>query len=151
MKKTLIVTVVFLVGPSLLIALGCGKQAPQVISEPVAETPSPLPEPTPIPTPAMVELKKSGSTGLLGVPLPKGAVLISSFPGNRAKFEDPRETYQIDATDEQLRSFFRREMPSLGWVLGPNSSDNFLIYSWNHQMVGVNINKKDDTFWLWGS
>jgi hypothetical protein len=151
MKKMLIVTSVFFVGFASLAALGCENQPSSTPSEPVEETPTPIPEPTPIPTPAMVELKHSGSTGHLGVPLPEGAVLIDSYAGNRAKFEDPWEDYQIDATDEQLRSFFLREMASLGWVLGPNSSDYFLIYEWDHLMVSVNIDKKDDTFRLWGS
>jgi hypothetical protein len=151
MKKKKTVTGLILVGFAVLNTVGCGKQAPPPPKETNTEISSQVHEPTPVPTEATVELKASGSTGLLGVPLPEGAILKSSFPGDRAAMQDPREVYEIEATDDQLRSFFKREMTLNGWVLGPNSSDYLLIFEKNQKMLGVTIDKQKDIFMLMGS
>ena len=116
MNKILTVTTISSVGLVLLIATGCGQQVPLQDVTQINETPAPPPETAQVPTPSMVKLQPSGSTGLLKVPLPEGAVLVKSVPGNRAEGRDPQETYEIDATNAQLRSFFLREMKAQGWV-----------------------------------
>lgn len=72
---------------------------------------------TSAPAPA-IRLKASGKTGLLGVPLPGGAVLDHSVPGDSEI--GAVEYYAIDATPEQLNAFFTEAMPKAGWTQHEN-------------------------------
>jgi hypothetical protein len=97
------------------------------------------------------DLKPSGRTGLLGVPLPEGAELIEQRPGNPAQGQDPSERYAVSATAVQIAAFFNREMPGAGWAKDGTSTSTALFFRKGDLMIGVLINRDGGTFTLMGS
>ena len=94
----------------------------------------------------------SGQRGLLNVPLPEGARLIESVPGDPAQGIDPREEYEIDAPVGDIISFFDREMPKVGWARdGVQPFDTGRFYIKGRLMIGVLSNRDGGTFTLMGS
>lgn len=130
-------TITCLILAGAIAAWGCRESEPQ---QPVASERA-----------RVEKLERSDQRGLLGAPLPKGAVLESSHPGDRAQYIDPRENYRLDAEDEAVRGFYLTEMLKEGWKLGPNSSENTLFFEKGPFMLGVIIDAESPTFMLMGS
>lgn len=92
----------------------------------------------------------STERGLLGAPLPAGAILISQSAGDPAALRDPSERYEINASRDQVRSFYLREMPKDGWLKdGP--TDGSLFFRKGEQLLGVIMNPDSREFLLVGS
>jgi len=102
-------------------------------------------------------LSFSGQLGLLGTPLPNGAVLRKSTPGDRIANRDPTELYSCSASVDELEAFFNEAMSKAGWsrdghptLLGRCFT---LYYRKGALMIGVSMNVNPETggFMLMGS
>ena len=100
---------------------------------------------------ATTVLESSGLTGLLGVPLPKGATLINRTPGDPAVEQDPTEKYEISASDADIAAYFRSEMIKSGWLKRGGSTEYILLFVKGKKMIAVFINSPGGTFSLMGS
>lgn len=102
--------------------------------------------------------------GMLGIPLPIGAVRVEYFPRQAATLEgsgsDETETYKIKASDLQLLTFFRREMIADGWAINslPTSKSTiyftkgeFSRYQFKDKQSSVRISYYDGGFSVTGS
>lgn len=98
----------------------------------------------------VIELKASAERGLLGVPLPVGAELIERRQGNPAESIDPTERYQIEASAKQIITFYRNELPKLGWQISPPTTETAVFFEKGNLMIGVLTNKDGGTFTLMG-
>jgi hypothetical protein len=96
-------------------------------------------------------LRPSGRTGLLGTPLPEGAMLLERKPGNPAAGRDPSERYSIPASAADIAAFFSREMPDAGWAKDGSSTEFILLFRKGKLMIGILINREGKTFSLMGS
>ena len=104
-------------------------------------------------------LSPSGETGLLGAPLPVGAVLIERLPGRPARLHDARESYRITASADEIAAFFEREMPKGGWSRDGASQKMptdwrtkfILFFTKRNAMLGVLIDRDGGSFLLMGS
>lgn len=105
---------------------------------------------TPSPTDAGV-LKASALTGMLGVPLPKGAELTEQTPGNAAEGRDPMESYSVAASASEIASFFNYEMSKAGWAKDGTSTEEALFFHKKNLMIGILITPTGDKFTLIGS
>ena len=94
-------------------------------------------------------LSASSTRGLLDVPLPQGALLLERT--EPAPGRDPSESYAIEASAADIRSFFSREMPSSGWARSRTSSGGSLFFTRGDLMIGVLINQSGGSFMLMGS
>lgn len=95
-------------------------------------------------------LRRSSSKGLLGVPLPTGARLVSSKPGD--SWADPEETYQINATGAQIIDFYNREMIRDGWKrAGWGNSTYEKVFEKGSATIAILSTAGGKTFTLWGS
>ena len=93
----------------------------------------------------------SDSTGLLGVPLPRGAELTEEEPGDPASGIDPKEHYSIAASSKDIADFFTRELPAQGWFKSGTSTDTYLFFDKGTSMIGVLIKADGGSFTLMGS
>jgi len=103
------------------------------------------------PAPGVRQLEASKNTGLLGVPLPKGARLIERTPGDPSIGRDASERYAIEADIETIEEFFSRELPKAGWAKAGDSTETWLFFERGRNMIGVIMNRKGGTFTLMGS
>jgi hypothetical protein len=96
-------------------------------------------------------LVASGEKGLLGIPLPVGARLVSRKSGDAVAGQDPSETYQISANATEIASFFTSELIRSGWLKEGISTSTGLIYRRGELMIGVLIKRDGGSFTLMGS
>ncbi|CAN5880508.1 hypothetical protein BH23ACT12_BH23ACT12_22110 [soil metagenome] len=94
-------------------------------------------------------LEASGSTGLLGVPLPKGATLLEKSPGSADA--DPRERYSISASAAEIEGFFSHAMPAAGWAKDGTSTDGALFFRRGDVLIVILYDSDGGTFTLAGS
>lgn len=102
-------------------------------------------------TPIAEALPIASKRGLLGAPLPRGAILTSQTPGDVSSGSDPTQTYRIDASAEALADFFLREMPRHGWLKDGASRESILIFQKDDLVVGIIIEREGGSFTLMGS
>jgi hypothetical protein len=96
-------------------------------------------------------LGEAHERGLLGLPLPEGAKLVERTPGDPGQYVDPRERYQIEASSEEIASFYRHRLPALGWTRLPISSDNYQSFQNGEHTIAVAISEAGGAFTLMGS
>jgi hypothetical protein len=101
-------------------------------------------------TPATA-LQRSGTTGLLGAPLPVGATLTERRPGDSASGADPAEQYAIAASAAEIAAFFDTAMPAAGWVKAADSTATSMYFEKGSVVIGVIMNSSGDSFTLMGS
>lgn len=97
------------------------------------------------------QLSASVRRGLLGAPLPVGAVLIERTSGDRASGRDPSERYRVRATASAIAEYFARQMPLAGWSSDGASTETSLFFRKGALMLGVLMNRSGGTFTLMGS
>lgn len=93
----------------------------------------------------------SGEQGLLGAPLPVGAVLEERASGDAAAGRDPSERYRIAAGAGEIAAFFDQHMPQAGWAKDGLSTSTALYFQKGDLMLGVLIGSAGGTFTLMGS
>jgi hypothetical protein len=83
-----------------------------------------------VPSPADQEssLTSSGKFGPLNIPLPVGSELTEKYVPKPGEFADPRDSFKIDASAEEIVTFYRRELPALGWFRRGISGDFSLFF-----------------------
>jgi len=107
--------------------------------------------PAPAPPSGAARLGTSDRTGLLGVPLPRGARLIEQSAGDRAAGRDPRQRYAVSASAEEIIAFFNDVMPAAGWAKDGPSRPTSVFFRKGNLMIGVLTNTDGGTFTLMGS
>lgn len=105
----------------------------------------------PPPTQSANVLKPSGRTGLLGAPLPEGANLIRSTPGDATSGRDPRERYEIQASADAIVAFFYDQMRKAGWLKDGLSESYMLLFRKGEAGIAVLVDRDGGTFTLMGS
>lgn len=100
---------------------------------------------------ATSSLEPSGEQGLLGAPLPVGAVLEERVPGDAAAGRDPSERYRIAADAGEIATFFDQHMPQAGWTKDGLSTPTAIFFQKGDLMLGVLIGSGGGTFTLMGS
>lgn len=96
-------------------------------------------------------LQSSGTTGLLGAPLPVGATLTERRPGDSASGADPAEQYAIAASAADIAAFFDTAMPVAGWVKAADSTATSMYFEKGNVVLGVIMNSSGNSFTLMGS
>jgi hypothetical protein len=96
-------------------------------------------------------LTASIQTGLLGVPLPKGARLIEQTAGDPAAGRDPRQRYAISASAAEIMAFFTEVMPAAGWAKDGPSRPTSVFFRKGKFMIGILTTRDGSTFTLMGS
>jgi hypothetical protein len=99
----------------------------------------------------MSGLRRSTQTGLLGVPLPQGAKLVESTPGDPSAGRDPSERYEIAGSSSEIVAFYLKEMLVDGWTKNGVSSATTLVFDKSGMMIGILVKKEGGSFTLWGS
>lgn len=85
------------------------------------------------------------------MPLPVGAVLEERVSGDASAGRDPSEQYQIEASAEEIATFFDHHMPPAGWAKGGYSTPTALFFQKGDLVLGVLIDSAGGTFTLIGS
>lgn len=88
----------------------------------------------------------SGPATNAPIPLPEGANLIERIAGDPANGVDPRERYEIQATSEQITSFYGVEMKKAGWQMDPAARPNSRFYEKGNSVLGVMTNNDGGSF-----
>ncbi|TFG94640.1 MAG: hypothetical protein E4H11_06395 [Myxococcales bacterium] len=96
-------------------------------------------------------LTASGTAGILGCPLPKGASLSGRSHGAGGDDDHPTETYAVEAPAQEIVGFYEREMEQAGWHKTPVSSELLLYFVKEEETVGVLIDREGGFFTLMGS
>lgn len=99
---------------------------------------------------APTSLEPQTAKGLLGTPLPRGAVLKSKTKGDVAAGVDPREQYAINSSAETISTFFYRELTDNGWVRAADSTERMLFFDRGAHTIAVIIAKDGKSFTLMG-
>jgi hypothetical protein len=133
--------------------------APAPTARPAPEPPTVAP-PSSTPKPQRVdaarpaiaaELVASGTAGILGCPLPRGASLSVRSHGSEGVDDHPTETYAIAAPAQEIVGFYEREMEQAGWHKTGVSSEHLLYFVKDEETVGVLIDREGGYFTLMGS
>lgn len=109
---------------TLAVIVGCGKPAP------------------------LSSLQPSGTTGLLGAPIPTGAKLTERRAGDPTTGHDSGEQYSISASATDIIAFFDEAMVADGWErAGPDTKNSRSFQKGGRELV-VMSNYDGGTFML---
>lgn len=92
--------------------------------------------------------RASRDMGLFAVGLPTGSALIESVP--LTEDADARQEYRVPMSASEIRTFFARELDSLGWKPHVAQSDTAISYRKGDLELTVDIDRSGQRFTLTG-
>jgi len=98
---------------------------------------------------APAPLHSARKLGLLGVPLPRGATLVSKMPQTAER--DAMETYGTTATSAEIMAFFKAELPKSGWTRWRGDiRPDWAAFKKGNRLIAIATNEKNKTFMIMG-
>ena len=91
-------------------------------------------------------LRTSGESGLLGAPLPEGAVLVGSNEGGGS--QAPSQRYELNASAEEIEAFFQESLAEAGWEQNGSPSSGSFFFTRGSLILGVLISGEGGSFTL---